>query len=179
MNTKMEELFPEINQIKNENLKNQVASTWEEAIQKGGWQIEDLKTIPFTLLIPNCQVNLIEHTNAVTQTAIKAAKVLSDSYGNKVKINLDVLIAGAILHDVGKILEYVRQGDKIVKSKTGKLLRHPFSGAGLAFKNGLPDEVVHMIATHAKEGDGGFRTTEAMIVHYADFINFESLGGKI
>jgi putative nucleotidyltransferase with HDIG domain len=179
MKAKIEKLFPEINQIKDENLKDQVASTWEEAIQKGGWQIEDLKNIPFTLLIPDCKVSLIDHTRAVTQTAIKSANVLLDSYGDKVKIDLDILIAGAILHDVGKILEYTRQGDKMVKSKTGKLLRHPFSGAGLAYKRGLPEEVVHMIATHAKEGDGGFRTTEAMIVHYADFINFESLGGKI
>jgi putative nucleotidyltransferase with HDIG domain len=179
MKKQIRELFPEIAQIKNEKLKQQVISTWEEAIKEGGWQLEDLESIPFTLLIPDCPVDLIAHTKGVIQTAIKVAGVLLDSYKDRVKIDFDVLIAGAILHDVGKITEYVREGKKVVKSRSGKLLRHPFSGAALAYKHGLPQEVIHMIATHAKEGDGGYRTTEAMIVHYADFINFESLGGKV
>ncbi len=178
MRRQIQGLFPEIAQIKDEKLRQQVVSTWEEAIREGGWQVDDLQTIPFTLLIPNCRVNLIAHTRAVTQTAINVAGVLKVSYGDQVRIDLDTLIAGGILHDVGKITEYMRQGDEVVKSKSGKLLRHPFSGAALAYKQGLPQEVIHMIATHAKEGEGGCRTTEAMIVHYADFINFESLGGR-
>jgi putative nucleotidyltransferase with HDIG domain len=179
MRRQIQELFPEIEQIKNEKLREQVIFTWEEAIRQGGWQVDDLQTIPFTLLIPDCRVNLIAHTRAVIQTAINVAGVLKVFYGDQVRIDLDTLIAGGILHDVGKITEYVRQGDKVVKSRSGKLLRHPFSGAALAYKHGLPQEIIHMIATHAKEGDGGYRTTEAMIVHYADFINFESLGGKV
>ena len=179
MTAKIVKLFPEIGQIKDENLRAQVVSTWEEAIDEGGWRIEELKTIPFTLLIPECKINLITHTRAVTQTALQIASVLSEFYKEKVEINIDFLIAGTILHDVGKLVEYAKDKDRVVKSKTGKLLRHPFSGSALAYKHGLPDEVVHMIATHAREGDGGYRCVEAMIIHYADFINFESLGGKM
>ena len=176
---KIVKMFPEIEQIKNEKLKAKVVSTWEEAIDKSDWGVEELKTVPFTLLIPECEINLITHTRAVTQTALQIASVLSESYKGKVEINIDFLIAGGILHDVGKVLEYAKDRGKVVKGKTGKLLRHPFSGAALAYKHGLPQEVIHMIATHAKEGDGGYRSTEAMIIHYADYINFESLGGKI
>ena len=172
-------LIPEINQINNEDLKKRVISVWEEAIKQGGWKIEDLEKIPFTLLIPDCKVNLIEHTRAVTQTASEVTKVILKFYKKQVKIDFDLLLAGGLLHDVGKLLEYASIEGKITKSKTGKFLRHPFSGSALAYKHGLPDEVVHMIATHAKEGDGGYRSIEAMIVHYADFINFESLGGKV
>jgi putative nucleotidyltransferase with HDIG domain len=178
MKKEIQKLLPEITQIKDDNLRDQVLSTWEEAIERGGWQIDQLRVVPFTLLIPDCGVNLIDHTRAVTRTALKVAEVLLDSYKGQLNIDFDILTAGSILHDVGKVLEYSRQGSRIVKSQTGKLLRHPFSGAGLAYKHGLPVEVIHMIATHAKEGDGGHRTTEAMIVHYADFMNFESLGGK-
>jgi putative nucleotidyltransferase with HDIG domain len=179
MKAEIKKLFPEIEQIKDRSLKDRVVSCWEESIHKGGWKLEELGTIPFTLLLPDCRINLIEHTRAVTQTAIKVAGVLKDFYKEKIEIDFDLLIAGAILHDVGKILEYAKGGDKVEKSRTGKLLRHPFSGAALAYKHGLPEEVIHMIATHAREGDGGYRTTEAVIIHYADFINFESLGGKI
>jgi putative nucleotidyltransferase with HDIG domain len=172
-------LIPEINQINNEDLKKKVISVWEEAIKQGGWKIEDLGKIPFTLLIPDCKVSLIEHTRAVTHTALEIAKVILKFYKEKIKIDFDLLLAGGLLHDVGKLLEYASVDGKITKSKTGKFLRHPFSGSALAYKHGLPDEVVHMIATHAKEGEGGYRSIEAMIIHYADFINFESLGGKV
>ncbi|KPL00777.1 MAG: hypothetical protein AMJ91_03415 [candidate division Zixibacteria bacterium SM23_73_3] len=179
MKPRIKELFPEIEQIKDEKLRAKVVSTWEEAIEEGGWRIEELKSVPFTLLIPECRINLVAHTRAVTNTALKIAGVLLEFYKDKVEINFDLLITGAILHDVGKLLEYAKDRDKVIKSKTGKLLRHPFSGSALAYKHGLPEEVIHMIATHAREGDGGYRSVEAMIIHYADFINFESLGGKI
>lgn len=179
MKPKINQLFPELEQIKDQDLRSKVASTWLEAIEKGEWGIDELSAVPFTLLIPDCKTDLIAHTRAVTQTAINVARTLSEFYRKKVTIDFDLLIAGGILHDVGKILEYGKQKGKAVKSKSGKLLRHPFSGAALAYKHGLPEEVIHMIATHAKEGDGGYRSTEAMIIHYADFINFESLGGKI
>jgi putative nucleotidyltransferase with HDIG domain len=177
--SKIADLFPEIEQIKDEKLRARVISTWEEAIDKGGWVVEELKTVPFTLLIPDCKIDLVTHTRAVTQTALKVAGVLLDFYKARLKINLDLLTAGAILHDVGKILEYAQEGDQVVKSRSGKLLRHPFSGSALAYKHQLPEEVIHMIATHAGEGDGGYRSVESVIIHYADFINFESLGGKM
>jgi len=44
---------------------------------------------------------------------------------------------------------------------------------------GLPEEVVHIIAVHSKEGDLAERTVEGTIVYHADYINFESLGGKL
>jgi putative nucleotidyltransferase with HDIG domain len=179
MKNGIRELIPEINQINDESLKKKVISVWEEAIKQGGWRMEDLEKIPFTLLIPNCKTNLIEHTRAVTHTALEMAKVVLKFYKEQLKIDFDLLLAGGILHDVGKLLEYAKDKEKIVKSKTGKLLRHPFSGSALAYKHGLPEEVVHMIATHAKEGNEGYRSIEAMIIHYADFINFESLGGKV
>jgi hypothetical protein len=39
----------------------------------------------------------------------------------------------------------------------------------------IPQEVLHIIAAHSKEGDGARRTVEAVIVNHADFVNFEAL----
>ena len=68
---------------------------------------------------------------------------------------MDYLIAGAILIDVGKLIEYVMEDGQAVVGQTGKLLRHPFTGVGLAMRFGVPDEICHMIAAHSKEGDLG------------------------
>jgi putative nucleotidyltransferase with HDIG domain len=170
-------LLPEINKIKDKNIKQKTMATWEEGIKICGWKFEDLEKIPFTLLTIQIPANLIEHTRAVTKTAIEIAKIVSQFY-KEIKINYDYLISGAILHDVGKLLEYKKTKDKITKSPSGKLLRHPISGAALAHKNALPEEIVHIIAVHSHEGDGGFRSPEAIIVNHSDFINFEVLGGK-
>ncbi len=53
------------------------------------------------------------------------------------------------------------------------MLRHPFSGVGLCFKHELPDEVMHIVAAHSKEGDHVQRTIECIIFHHADFIDFD------
>lgn len=172
-------LIPEIKKIKDKKLKEKVILTWEQGIKEGGWKIEDLEKIPFTLLIKDFKINLIQHTRAVTHTAYEVGKVLLKMYNDFIQIDLDVLLAGAILHDVGKLIEYKRVQGKFIKSERGKLLRHPFSGANLASKCGLPEEVVHVIAVHSKEGDLGGRTVEGTIVYHADYINFESLGGKL
>jgi putative nucleotidyltransferase with HDIG domain len=170
-----EQLFPELKLISNGRLRKQVADAWQDAIDSGGWQPADLKHIPFTLLIPGVTIDLVHHTRAVTQTAVSIARDLKRNYGAALKLDMDILVAGAILHDVGKLLEYAKDGRKIGKSKFGTLLRHPFSGQALAYKHGVPVEVLHMIAYHSKEGDLGKRSTEAIIVHHADFVNFEPL----
>ena len=86
---------------------------------------------------------------------------------------LATVIAGAILADVGKLLEYELGADgKSRQSERGEALRHPFTGVALALECGVPDAVCHIIAAHAAEGDLVKRSTEAYIVHHADFMAF-------
>jgi len=166
-------LIPEVEEIVDETLRAMTLTVWDEALKRGGWTVDDLMTMPFTLLLKKTTVNIIEHTRAVTLTALRIGEVLNREYKGKVIVNRDILLAGAILHDVGKLFEYTRGGGTFVKSREGDLLRHPISGAAFAFKFGLPDEVVHIIAAHSKEGDGSRRTIEAVIVNHADFVNFD------
>lgn len=174
----MNKIIPLIDRISNSSLLARTVSCWEEAIKRGGWTKEDLCKIPFTLLPAEFRPSIIEHTNGVAETAVAMADVLKRTYGDKIKIDMDVLISGAILHDVGKVMEYALVKNKYVKSDHGKLVRHPVSGAALASEMGLPAEIQHIIATHSHEGDQTQRTVESILVHHADFTNFEALGGK-
>lgn len=175
MNEELITLFPELEQIQDRALRDKTLATLADAFQLGGWKVDDLDKIPFTLLIKDTKISYRQHTRSVTQMALACAKIAAEQYGNLLKINFDYLISGGILHDVGKLLEFRRAEAGFAKSKSGKLLRHPFSGAGLCVKHGLPDEVVHIVAVHAKEGEGGYRSPEAYIVHHVDFINFDPL----
>ncbi len=167
--------MPEFLKIQNKELREKTIHVWLEAMQKNRWTVEDLQTMPFTLLIPHTPVNIITHTRAVTQCSLQIADVLLKEYQGKVPIERDYLLSGALLHDVGKLFEYEKKDQEFVKSRSGKLLRHPISGAAFASRFNLPEEILHIIAAHSKEGDGARRTVEAIIVNHSDFVNFESL----
>ena len=175
MQKKLLSLIPEFQSIKDFDLRENTLKIWVEAMEKKGWTVEDLLKMPFTLLIEHTPINIIEHTRAVTLCAVQIADVLLDEYKDRISINRDVLLSGALLHDVGKLFEYNREESRFTKSVEGKLLRHPISGAAFASHFNIPQEVLHIIAAHSKEGDGERRTVEAVIVNHADFVNFEAL----
>ena len=175
MRNELSKLVPEFNEIKNEELRKKTIDAFVMAMEKGGWQPDDLSKIPFTLLIKDTNVSFLEHVRAVTGICMGMAKALKSVMGSKFPVDWDILVCGAILHDVGKLLEYKREGNQYVKSASGKLLRHPYSGVQIATLAGLPDSVSHIIANHSHEGDHGKRTTEAILLHHADFTSFEPL----
>ncbi len=168
------EIWPEINWIQNNDLKEKVLNCWIYALDNSVLTIDDLKTIPFSLLVKDCKISFIIHKRTTVQLAAEMAKVMKQNFGDEMKIDMDVLIAGAILIDIGKLLEYEIRNGKLTTSEAGKLVRHPFSGLAVADRFGIPPEVQHIIATHSHEGDLGKRTVESLIVHHADFVSFES-----
>jgi len=170
----IKEILPEIKLIEDTVLQKKVVAVWDEAISFRGWTADVLMSIPFTLLAENVQITFIEHVRTVCKMCLACDQVLTEAYGKrKTLVNRDHLIAGALLADVGKLLEYEIVDGRAVKADYGRKLRHPFSGVGLAYKHGLPVEVLHIIATHSREGDAEQRSAESIIFHHADFIDFE------
>ena len=167
--------IPEFDLIEDDTLRDATLAVYEQALLGGGWTVDDLDRIPFTLLIEGTPISYLQHVRGVTRVAVEAAKVLKDVYGDRIEIHHDHLVMGGLLHDVGKLLEYEEKDGTFRKSGCGEMLRHPFSGVGLCFNAGIPAAVQHIIAMHAKEGNLGKRTVEGVIVHHADFTNFESL----
>lgn len=123
---------------------------------------------------------LLEHTIKV----VNICKVLSMEYKG---INRDLLITGALLHDVGKVLEYnifplertyegrllghIALGYNMVKSKIDNLRSMPLLG----FPRVLELGILHMILSHHGKLEWGSpvvpMTPEALVLHYADVID--------
>ena len=177
MRDEMLSIFPEINEIKHATLREKTLSAWVKAMERSDLSLDDLRTMPFTLLVSGVNVTFVEHVRTVCKMCIACWDVLKKSYGDRCTVDRDILISGAMLADVGKVLEFTKKDGQFVKSDHGKLLRHPFSGVGLAWEQGLPESVIHVIAMHSKEAAGGKRTPEGIILHHADFIDFELVGG--
>jgi putative nucleotidyltransferase with HDIG domain len=173
MRDAVERLWPEIAWIEDPELREQVTQTWIKALERSPLEPDDLLEIPFTLLVPDCPATFMEHKRCVVHIARSAGQAMQTFLGRGLPIDLDTVIAGAILADVGKLLEYEKVRGESRQSARGQRLRHPFTGVALALECGVPDDVCHIIAAHAAEGDLVKRSTEAFIVHHADFMAYE------
>ncbi len=175
-----------LEKIKSEELRDNVVDIWTEGCKRGAWEsVDELKKMPFTLLTETRGVSFVEHTIAVTEGALALAQAQIDGYESlPYAIDLDRVIAGGILHDVGKLMEIEKNGqDGYRKSHSGKCARHPISGAILAAEMGASEELVNTIICHAKEGDGRPQVIETVFIHQADFATFNPLvmlkGGQL
>ena len=109
---KAKKLWPELEWITKADLREQTTNTWALALQKSVLTVDDLNTIPFTLLAgPDMKVTFMDHKRAVVHIAKDCADQMNKFFKNDLPVNLDVLIAGAILADVGKLLEYEMKDD--------------------------------------------------------------------
>lgn len=118
---------------------------------------------------------LLEHTWEM----LNLAQPLKKQYP---KMNMDMVNAGIILHDLGKIYEFDMDTTVIFRNE-GKLLGHVFLGAEIvkekAPKNmpeDLLDEMLHIILSHQGEKEHGAvivpKTAEAMAVYVLDYASF-------
>jgi putative nucleotidyltransferase with HDIG domain len=172
------QLFPSLKKIKDRSLREKVAAVWNEAITTGcggkGWTFEELRAVKFTLLAGDIEMTFVEHLNSCARQCIAIADVLEKSFRCDIPVQRDILIAGALLADVGKPLEYDKDvSGKVIQGRFGQQVRHPFTGVALAYKHGIPGEVMHIIATHSHEGDKMERSIESIIFHHADFVDFD------
>ena len=174
MREELKKIWPEIDWIKDPELKENTYKCWEYAIENSVLSPADLEVIPFSLLIADCNVSFMNHKRTAVHLSVEMAKRMKENFGDEIEINMDYLISGAILIDVGKLLEYEKdEKGNLTTSRAGKLIRHPFSGVGIADRFDIPADVQHIILSHSKEGDLGKRTVESIIVHHADFVSFE------
>jgi 3'-5' exoribonuclease len=112
---------------------------------------------------------LIEHTVAVGTLAFETCALHP-------RLNSDLLLTAAILHDVGKTLEF-ELGAEIALSEAGALVGHVALGQQLVAErarrlDGFPDSKLHalshcILAHHGAEGLPGrrFRSAEALALY--------------
>ena len=105
----IEQLFPDLASIGDADLRDGVAAVWDEAISTGcggkGWSVAELRVIPFTLLAGDIDLTFIEHLNSCVKQCIAIEKVLGEVFGDRVPIDHDHPIAGALPADGGKPLD--------------------------------------------------------------------------
>jgi len=121
---------------------------------------------------------LVEHTVSVVKLCGSLCDVVEEQYGGRV--DRDLVLAGAILHDIMKVYCYEETGGGGFRtSEFGGLVDHLSLMIAEMYRRGLPIDLVHVIAGH--HGDAGPtkpKTLEALIVSVADQADSD-LNGKL
>jgi 7,8-dihydroneopterin 2',3'-cyclic phosphate phosphodiesterase len=120
----------------------------------------------------------VEHVIATTQVALTLCDVAETVYGGKV--DRDLVVAGAILHDVFKPLTYQCAGEHYAISSLGERLDHLTLITTELIRRGFTLDLVHVVCAHhgGQVGPIWPRTVEALICHLADQADSQ-LNGEI
>jgi 3'-5' exoribonuclease len=124
---------------------------------------------------------LVEHIYDMSQLALKAADVYPD-------VDRDLLLAGVLVHDLGKI-EELSVTNHIDYSDSGRLLGHIILGIEFLFEylRGMEEfpkelemKLMHMIVSHHGLLENGSpirpMTVEALLLHYIDNLDAQVRG---
>ena len=60
MRDEIKSLFPELERIGDADLREKVIDVWVDSLITGGWTVEELKQIPFTLLAGDIDIRFLE-----------------------------------------------------------------------------------------------------------------------
>ena len=119
---------------------------------------------------------LVEHSFNVSQICLKLSEFYTD-------LDRDLILTGAMLHDIGKIKEYNCKGF-IDYSDDGRLIGHVTLGYGFVksfidrmdeFPESLKLKLMHLLVSHQGKREKGSpvepMTREAFVLYYADEID--------
>ncbi|MFZ0851813.1 MAG: HD domain-containing protein [Hyphomicrobiaceae bacterium] len=173
------EELPEVGLIGDRGLQEKVVEAWAYALVNSSFtSIRDIPPAGNPDVNEAKRGDQTDHLRGVTRLAIGIAKEMASTYP-ELAIDTDVIIAGGLLHDVGKAWEFDpanRDRWKRSQKRFGRpSVRHPAYGAHICLSVGLPEEIVHIAMAHSGEGELLVRSLECMIVHQADYTFWNTL----
>jgi putative nucleotidyltransferase with HDIG domain len=165
--------LPEIEDIRDEDLRAKVIEAWALCLACSSFD-----SIDAIEPAANPGVNRLkkgkqsDHIRGVTRMAVVVADEMC-ALQPDLKVDKDILIAGALCHDVGKPFEFDPENRKRWEAHPYNAglpaIRHPAFGVHICLTVGLPEEVAHCAAAHSGEGELVVRSLENTIIHHVDY----------
>lgn len=173
--------LPELAQIGHDELRAKCIEGWAYALSESPFdRVSDLPGEANPGMFALRRSSQAVHLRGVTRIALAIADDFTDGFP-ETRIDRDLVIAGGLLHDVGKCWEFDPEnrarwaGDP---SQAGSpSLRHPVYGAHICIAVGLPEEIAHIALGHSHEGEHLVRSLECLIVQRADHLWWSIAGG--
>jgi putative nucleotidyltransferase with HDIG domain len=165
--------MPEIGWIEDASLRAGVTDAWAAAVASSSFaRIGEMKPSGNYDSTPLRHGTQADHIRSVTRIAVKIAEEMAGLFP-EFRYDRDILIAGCLCHDIGKVWEFDPENVRRWKANPRAVglpsLRHPGYGIHICLTMGLPEAVAHMAAAHSGEGELLVRSLENTILHWADY----------
>jgi 3'-5' exoribonuclease len=175
----IEEFYRITDEIKDENLSRLFAE-----IKQRKDLLDRFFLLPASVGVHHVSIGgLLEHSVRVAQMARSVASVMGE--------DPDLMVAGGLLHDIGKVEEISFDGGAFSYTDKGRLLGHitlgimilqDLASAVEGFPDSLTDVLKHIILSHHGEAEWGSpkkpMCIEALVVHYIDNLDAKVMGVK-
>jgi len=172
-----------VNKIKDETLRKKVAQFLENpTIEIGGkvYTGMPLDISPAGMSRHHSYPGgFIEHVVSTTEIALSLCNILERVYRGKV--DRDLVVSGAILHDIFKPLTYQEEENGTYKSTSlAERLDHLTLIVSEMVRRGFPLDLIHIVCAHhgGEAGPVWPRTIEALVCHLAD-VTDSRLNGEV
>ena len=179
LRAKVREELPEVEEISNSELQKKVVEAWATSLGGSSFgAIAEIKPSGNPDTPPLKTGTQTDHIRGVTRLAMVIAGEMMAMFPD-LRIDRDVLIAGALCHDVGKPWEFDPKNQLRWKGAPRAAgfpsIRHPAYGVHICLCVGLPEAVAHMAGAHSGEGELVVRSLENTVVHHADYAFWRTL----
>ena len=172
-----------VNKISDKSLRQRVTALLEDpTIEIGG---ETYKGLPLEKSPAGLSHHhsysggLVEHMISTTSIALALCDTAESVYN--ARVDRDLVVAGALVHDIFKSLTYIeRENGSYASAPLAERLDHLTLGVAELIRRGFSLDVVHIVDSHMgwQHGPIGPRTVEALIVHLADMAD-SRLNGEV
>ncbi len=164
--------LPEVEEVTDVGLREKVVEAWATALASSSFgSIGEIRPSGNPDTPPLKRGTQTDHIRGVTRLAMRLADEMVAMFPD-LKVNRDILVAGALCHDVGKPWEFDPKNQErwrgAPRASGHPSIRHPAYGAHVCLSVGLPEEVAHIAGGHSGEGERIVRSLENTIVHHAD-----------
>jgi putative nucleotidyltransferase with HDIG domain len=164
--------LPEIALIQSADLREKVVDAWVFALSRSSFnRVIDIPGEGSPDIFTLHKRMQEAHLSGVCRLALKFAEEFENTFP-EVEIDHDVLIAGALTHDVGKTWEFDPVNQKRWREEGHRYgepsYRHSTYGVHVLLSVGMPEEIAHIAIGHSLEGKFIGVSTECWIVHQAD-----------
>ena len=171
------EFESQLARIDDSSIRKKVVAAWSKACLRGGWKsIEELRALPFTVATDAKGISLVQHVKAATEGAVALAKIQAEVLPAFPNVDMNVLVAGALLHDLNKVLVIERDEENGFRKKHLSFEQvRTFPCVQITRDAGLPESIVGIVAYECTNAIGSPHNVEAIVVHHADMTTFDTM----
>lgn len=164
--------LPELAETRDAALRERAIEAWAIALAGSSFQrISEIQGAALPEMAVLRRGGQDVHLRGVAHLSLVIARHMK-SLDPGVDIDEDIVLVGALCHDLGKPYEFDpvhRSRWQADPSRDGfPPMRHTVFGAHIALAAGLPESIAHIALAHSGDGDKIVRSLECSIVHHAD-----------